>query len=637
MKRENDVQLIQDTLSGDDTAFNILVQKYQKSVHALVWRKIGDFHHAEEVTQDAFLQAYRKLPTLKNPSQFAGWLYVIASRLCLNWDRNKKLTVQSLEDLPVGEIERYSYTHYVSKQQKKKDTEHRREIVKKLLARLPESERTVVTLYYLGEMTTKEIGKFLGVSANTIASRLRRGRKRLQEQQKETLVQEILGAVPVPASLTENIMRQVADMKITPHPMPKPITPWLAVGTTALLIALFFGTSNQYLARFQKPYSFQAKSEPTIEIIETLVVLDIDAKPAVKNQVGRADISGKSTGNSLQMDEAISTLNAHENSRALSETHWMPDAALRDVIREELSLPKSVPLTKDRMQALQHLNARGKGITDITGLEFARNLVDLHLGDEGNYITDLSPLSTLTSLINLNLGGNQIADVSPLGSLTTLVYLNLANNRVSDLSPLANLISLKTLDLFANEVKSVVPLSALKNLKQLILTSNRIEDVNPLSGLTNLRTLWIKGNPIRDLSPLAGLNLTDLKYDNVSLSTTRSLSSEEAIPQPTLRDAIRSDHGLLSGAHLTEDKQQRLEWSNADHKDLDRTSSLEFNTNLREHRVGENNRRSPTGKFDPIRPITFLADAPKSDKPWFASTYKFSYFTTELSREEAHF
>lgn len=55
MKRENDVQLIQDTLSGDDTAFNILVQKYQKSVHALVWRKIGDFHHAEEVTQDAFL------------------------------------------------------------------------------------------------------------------------------------------------------------------------------------------------------------------------------------------------------------------------------------------------------------------------------------------------------------------------------------------------------------------------------------------------------------------------------------------------------------------------------------------------------------------------------------------------------
>ena len=73
----------------------------------------------------------------------------------------------------------------MSEKQQKTDSEHRYEIVKKLLARLPESERTVVSLYYLGEMTTKEISKFLGVSANTIASRLRRGRKRLQEQQKE--------------------------------------------------------------------------------------------------------------------------------------------------------------------------------------------------------------------------------------------------------------------------------------------------------------------------------------------------------------------------------------------------------------------------------------------------------------------
>ena len=65
MERENDVQLIHDTLSGDDVAFNTLVQKYQKSVHTLAWRKIGDFHYAEEITQDTFLRAYKKLSTLK--------------------------------------------------------------------------------------------------------------------------------------------------------------------------------------------------------------------------------------------------------------------------------------------------------------------------------------------------------------------------------------------------------------------------------------------------------------------------------------------------------------------------------------------------------------------------------------------
>ena len=79
MERD-DVQLIRSTLSGDDAAFNTLVKKYQKGVHALAWRKIGDFHHAEEITQDTFLQVYKKLPTLKNPNQFAGWLYVIANR-----------------------------------------------------------------------------------------------------------------------------------------------------------------------------------------------------------------------------------------------------------------------------------------------------------------------------------------------------------------------------------------------------------------------------------------------------------------------------------------------------------------------------------------------------------------------------
>ena len=105
MKQENDAQLIDDILSGDTAAFNTLVERYQKSVHALVWRKIGDFHYAEEITQDTFLQAYKKLSTLKNPNLFAGWLYVIANRLSIKWLREQKPVPQSLETIPVNEIE----------------------------------------------------------------------------------------------------------------------------------------------------------------------------------------------------------------------------------------------------------------------------------------------------------------------------------------------------------------------------------------------------------------------------------------------------------------------------------------------------------------------------------------------------
>ena len=155
VEREDDVQLIYSILSGDEAAFSILVQKYQKSIHALVWRKIGDFHHAEEITQDIFLQVHKKLPTLKDPCQFTGWLYVIANRFCIDWMRKKKFIVQSIEDTPTAEIEKSAYACYVSEQRQAEASERRRETVKKLLAQLPESERTVVTLYYLGEMKVK--------------------------------------------------------------------------------------------------------------------------------------------------------------------------------------------------------------------------------------------------------------------------------------------------------------------------------------------------------------------------------------------------------------------------------------------------------------------------------------------------
>ena len=290
---KDDVQLIRRILSGDDAAFTTLVGKYQKSVHALAWRKIGDFHIAEEITQDTFLQAYKKLATLKNPNQFAGWLYVIANNFCKRWHQKKKLSTQSLEGTPMTEIENASYKRYVSEQHERKAAEHRHEVVKKLLKRLPESERTVVTLYYLGEMKPKEIGKFLGVSMNTINSRLRRAKKRLQERE-ELLIQEVLGSVQVPVSLMENIARQVANIKpALPTPVGKPLVPWAALGTAAVLIIFGLGVGNQYLAHYQKPYSFEAEFEPTIEIIDAPIVLDIDAKLALRNQFGKTIIPNK--------------------------------------------------------------------------------------------------------------------------------------------------------------------------------------------------------------------------------------------------------------------------------------------------------------------------------------------------------
>ena len=292
--KQKDAELIQRVLQGDQNAFGFLVKKYQKGVHALVWRKIGDFHIAEEITQDAFLRAYQKLGTLKNHDMFMGWLYVIASRLCADWFQKNSPPEQSLEVTAMSEVNQVSYSQYVSEKQAAETDETRREIVKKLLQKLPESERTVITLYYLGEMTIKTISKFLGVSPNTVKSRLSRARNRLKKE--EDMIRQNLGSFQLPANLTQNIMQEISRITPTTPAANKPVVPWVLSAASAVLIFLLMGVGTQYLSRFQKPYDLNATSERTVELIEAILVLDSPAKPAVRNQAGRTTTPGRNPG-----------------------------------------------------------------------------------------------------------------------------------------------------------------------------------------------------------------------------------------------------------------------------------------------------------------------------------------------------
>ena len=294
---KDDFKLIHSILSGDEHAFSILVKKYQKSVHALAWRKIGDFHIAEEITQDTFLQAHKKLASLKNPSQFAGWLYVITDRLCRSWLRKRQLRTQSLEATAEETLEETDYSNYIREQREGTAVEHRRQIVQKLMEKLPESERTVMVLYYLGEMNCKEISRFLGVSSNTVRSRLHRGRERLKNE--EQIIQETFGSIPLSPNLIENIMRKVDAIKQTSPSGGKPLLPLAALGSSAILIILLMGVSNQFLARSQQPYSLDAQSEPTIEIVDAPVIHNIISKPDVQNRVGSDTIPGRNSNKGL--------------------------------------------------------------------------------------------------------------------------------------------------------------------------------------------------------------------------------------------------------------------------------------------------------------------------------------------------
>ena len=175
-----------------------------------------------------------------------------------------------------------------------------------------------------------------------------------------------------------------------------------------------------------------------------------------------------------------------------SDPVYFSDPHLKAVVEEVLWISDPTP---EDMLGLLKLPAEDRGITNLTGLEYAANLERLWI--RWNRISDLSPLAGLTSLRFLDGHGNDvISDVSPLAGLTKLETLILRYNRITDVSALSGLTNLDHLHLEWNSITDISGLSGLTNLGEANLQYNHFTDISPLAGLTNLTFLDIRGNPL---------------------------------------------------------------------------------------------------------------------------------------------
>ena len=100
-------------------------------------------------------------------------------------------------------------------------------------------------------------------------------------------------------------MQEISRLKPVAPSGGKPIVPWAIGISTIAVILLMLGVGTEYLSRFQKPYSFEATSEMTIDIIETPVVLDIESKPDVRTQFGSTAAPSQNEGAGQQPDEVL--------------------------------------------------------------------------------------------------------------------------------------------------------------------------------------------------------------------------------------------------------------------------------------------------------------------------------------------
>lgn len=159
-------KLIKEALAGDNDSFVSLMELNMQNMYKTAWVYLKNDEDVADAVQDTILTCYEKLYTLRNPKYFRTWMTRILINKC-NDILKKRRRYELDEALPeTGALEE----HYA-------DCEW-----KAVLSRLPDKYQQVLSLYYIEGLSTKEIGKVLGLNLNTVLTRLSRAKKKLQAE-----------------------------------------------------------------------------------------------------------------------------------------------------------------------------------------------------------------------------------------------------------------------------------------------------------------------------------------------------------------------------------------------------------------------------------------------------------------------
>lgn len=157
-----------------------------------------------------------------------------------------------------------------------------------------------------------------------------------------------------------------------------------------------------------------------------------------------------------------------------------------------------------RLPNLQKLTLNNCSLSTISGLEFAKNLTYLDLGN--NAIRDIAPLSKLVNLQTLTMKQNALNDLSALSTLNALTVLDVSFNNLTTISPIATITGLKSLDVSNNSLEEIANVQQLTNLEYLSIACNGISDVDPIAACVKLTKLDVSTNDISDISEFSVLD-----------------------------------------------------------------------------------------------------------------------------------
>jgi RNA polymerase sigma-70 factor (ECF subfamily) len=182
--RAADAEMLRAVLAGDATAYRGLVEKYQGRVYALLYGMVRNREDARDLTQEAFVKAYRNLEGFRLEAGFYTWMYRIAMNLAIDFVRKRKRrdvvgfdeTIAQRDD--DGGIAEVHHEDGPGRALERKQTLAR---IMDAMEELPEDQRQVVLLRELEGLSYKEIADVMGIPEGTVMSRLFYARKKLQK------------------------------------------------------------------------------------------------------------------------------------------------------------------------------------------------------------------------------------------------------------------------------------------------------------------------------------------------------------------------------------------------------------------------------------------------------------------------
>jgi RNA polymerase sigma-70 factor (ECF subfamily) len=176
----DDREVARRALEGDERAFALIVRRYQRGIYNLALRMVKDSELARDLAQDVFVRVHLALRKYDPAYPFSSWIYRVATNLCIDQLRRRKLETVSL-DAPAAPGTKYSPTRDVpdESQDPARDFEaaRRAALLEEALGKLPESHRMVLLLRHQRDLSYEEIARILDAPLGTVKARIHRARE----------------------------------------------------------------------------------------------------------------------------------------------------------------------------------------------------------------------------------------------------------------------------------------------------------------------------------------------------------------------------------------------------------------------------------------------------------------------------